>query len=27
ISVAILICCIALGIYMTLSISDFGILR
>ncbi|MEE6534234.1 hypothetical protein VWM70_09025, partial [Campylobacter coli] len=23
----ILICCIALGIYMTLSISDFGILR
>ncbi|EOH2494660.1 hypothetical protein ACLWV9_002018, partial [Campylobacter coli] len=25
--VAILICCIALGIYMTLSISDFGILR
>ncbi|AHK74878.1 threonine/serine exporter ThrE family protein [Campylobacter coli] len=27
ISVAILICCIALGIYMTLSISKFGILQ
>ncbi|EAI7262793.1 threonine/serine exporter [Campylobacter lari] len=27
ISVAILVCCIAIGIYTTLSISDFGILR
>ncbi|MBZ7959182.1 threonine/serine exporter ThrE family protein [Campylobacter molothri] len=27
ISVGILICCIALGIYMTLSLTDFGILR
>lgn len=27
ISVGILVCCIALGIYMTLSISDFGILK